>query len=147
MSRPSVVFLCTANANRSQMAEGWARHLHGEWLDAFSAGTHPSFVNHITAMVMGEASIDMSQAKAKHVSAFKGQAFDLAVTVCEHAQQECPAIPGALRTIHHEFFDPPYLTRNATSHEEVLVTYRMVRDQIGGWVEHELPKLFPDRAS
>jgi arsenate reductase len=126
-----VLFLCTGNSCRSQMAEGWARHLHGDKIEAFSAGTHPSHVSPGAIEVMREAGIDISGHRSKSVSTFVGEHFDLVVTLCDNAAQVCPAFPNADRQIHAPFADP---FDAVGSPEERLAVFRRVRDQIREFV-------------
>lgn len=135
-----VLFLCTANACRSQMAEGWARHLHGDRLEVFSAGVAPGGVDPRAMAVMGEAGVDLSAHASKHVDALlrdldaRGESFDWVVTVCDSARESCPVFPRRTRTIHRSFEDPPRLAAGAASEEEALGPYRQVRDRIRDFV-------------
>jgi arsenate reductase len=125
---PRVLFLCTGNSCRSQMAEGWARALKGGRLEAFSAGTDPHGLNPLAVRAMREAGVDISRHTSKRPAEI-GVAFDLVVTVCGHADEHCPAFPGA-RVIHVGFDDPPRLASGATSDDEAMPHYRRVRDEI-----------------
>ena len=138
--RHTVAFVCTANSCRSQMAEGWARAIHGERLDVFSAGVRASTLNPLAVRAMAEAGIDISGHASKIVADLPGK-LDVAVTVCSGADQACPAIPGAVRRVHVPFDDPPHLAQGARTDEEAMPHYRRVRDEIRTWVERELPKL------
>lgn len=122
----SVLFLCTGNSCRSQMAEGIARHLGGGKVHAFSAGTSPKGLHPLSVKAMQEIGIDISSQQSKHLDAFSGQSFDFAVTVCDRAKESCPIWPGATR-IHWTFDDPAEATG---SEEEQLVVFRRVRDEI-----------------
>src|SRR5262249_33233318 len=102
-----VLFLCTGNSCRSQMAEGWARHLRGNEIAACSAGTDPHGVNPLAVRVMAEAGVDISKQASKHVSRFLSVPLDCVVTVCDSASRACPVFPARVRTIHHSFDDPP----------------------------------------
>jgi arsenate reductase len=127
-----VLFLCTGNSSRSQIAEGWARHLKDGVIDAYSAGVHPIGVSSRAIKVMSEAGVDISNHKSKHVDELKGIDFDYVVTLCDNAAESCPVFPGKAKIIHKPFEDP-YL---ATGNEEiVLATFRRVRDQIKAFVE------------
>lgn len=136
----NLLFLCTANACRSQMAEGWARHLHGDRLQAFSAGVAPGGVDPRAVEVMGEAGVDLSGHTSKHVDDLlreldaRGEGFDVVVTVCDSARESCPVFPRRTRTIHQGFQDPPRLAAGAASEEEALEHYRRVRDRIRRFV-------------
>ncbi|MEW6749995.1 MAG: arsenate reductase ArsC [Candidatus Latescibacterota bacterium] len=130
-----ILYLCTGNSCRSQMAEGWTRHLRaGEW-EAYSAGVEPHGLDPRAVRVMAEAGVDISGQKPKHVDALKDQPFDYVVTVCAPAAERCPLFPGPVRMVHHGFDDPPQLARSAVSEEEALGHYRRVRDEIRAFVE------------
>jgi arsenate reductase len=133
--RPRVLFLCTGNSCRSQIAEGWARALKGDVMDALSAGTHPVGVNPLAVKVMAEAGVDISRQTSKHIDALRGERFDLVITVCDSAREACPAFPGATQTLHVGFEDPPKLAAAARSEAEALPLYRRVRDEIRAFVE------------
>jgi arsenate reductase len=141
--RPTVLFLCTGNACRSQMAEGWAKYLLGDEIDAYSAGVEPHGMNARAVKVMAEAGVDLSSHHSKHVDELRDIPFDLVVTVCGHADQACPSIPGTFRRIHHGFDDPPKLAANAKSEEEALVHYRRVRDEVRTFIERDLRSILP----
>ena len=140
-AKSKVLFLCTGNSCRSQMAEGWARHLHGDTLEPFSAGVEARGLNPLAVRVMSEAGVDISQQRSKTVEELSGVPFDLVVTVCDHARESCPILPGAKRTIHAGFDDPPDLAKSARSEEEALGVYRRVRDEIRSFVQ-KLPTEF-----
>ncbi len=129
-----VLFLCTGNSCRSQMAEGWARKLRNKDLEAFSAGTAAQGVNPLAVKVMAEAGVDISGQRSKNLDELSGREFDLLVTVCDQANESCPFFPGAAKRIHAAFPDPPRLARDARSEAEALVHYRRVRDQIRDFV-------------
>jgi arsenate reductase len=129
-----ILFLCTGNSCRSQMAEGFARALKGDVLDADSAGTEPRGLDPRAVRVMAEAGVDISGQRSKPVAELGGQEFDLVVTVCDRAREGCPILPGSARTIHAGFADPPALAAGAKSEEEALAHYRRVRDQIRAFV-------------
>jgi arsenate reductase len=133
-AKPKVLFLCTGNSCRSQMAEGWARHLHGDRLDPFSAGIETHGLNPRAVRVMAEAGVDISGHKSKLVDDLMGTRFDLVVTVCGHAQESCPMFPGNTKVIHVGFDDPPRLAEAATTEEAKLDCYRRVRDEIRAFV-------------
>ncbi len=149
MPRLVLLFLCTGNACRSQMAEGWARHLHGEKLDALSAGTHPAGIDPRAVIVMAESGVEIGGQRCEHLQVHAGRRIDLLVTVCDRAQEACPVHPSAARALHHGFPDPPALAAEAESEEEALEHYRRVRDEIRDFVSG-LPACFenltdPDR--
>ncbi len=130
-----VLFLCTGNSCRSQMAEGWARALKGDQIDAFSAGIETHGLNPRAVKVMAEAGVDISGHKSKPVTDLSTQDFDFVVTVCDHAHESCPLFPGKTKVVHVGFDDPPRLAKNAKSEEEALAHYRRVRDEIKAFVE------------
>ncbi|MDB5331582.1 MAG: arsC [Phycisphaerales bacterium] len=135
MTKPKVLFLCTGNSCRSQMAEGWAKHLKADRIEAFSAGTEPHGMNARAVDVMREAGVDISGHHSKHVDELANVAFDYVVTVCDHANETCPIFPGKARRIHVGFDDPPRLAKGAKTEEEALVHYRRVRDEIRRFIE------------
>jgi len=130
-----VLFLCTGNSCRSQMAEGWARHLKGDRIEAYSAGIETHGLNPDAVRVMAEAGVDISGQRSKHVDELRGIAVDCVVPVCDHAHQSCPVFPGKAKIIHADFDDPPRLAANAKTEEERLAPYRRVRDAIRTFVE------------
>lgn len=136
MNKPKVLFLCTGNSCRSQIAEGWARALRGDSLDAYSAGTQPHGINARAVKVMAEAGVDISQHRSKHVDEFKNVPLDYVVTVCDQAHETCPLFPGHTRVVHVGFDDPPRLAKDARTEEEALGHYRRVRDEIRRFIEH-----------
>ena len=133
-SRPRVLFLCTGNSCRSQMAEGWARHLHGDKLEVYSAGIETHGLNPNAVKVMAEAGVDISGHRSKLVGELKGIAFDLVITVCGHANEHCPFFPGKTKIVHVGFDDPPKLASTAKTEEEALKHYRRVREEIRAFV-------------
>ena len=130
-----VLFLCTGNSCRSQMAEGWAHHLKGDQIEAYSAGIETHGLNPRAVQVMAEAGVDISGHRSKHVEELRGVEFDYVVTVCGHASEHCPVFPGKARVIHVGFDDPPRLSVDAATEEERLAPYRRVRDEIRAFVE------------
>jgi arsenate reductase len=135
MSKPKVLFLCTGNSCRSQMAEGWAKHLKPDAIDAYSAGVEPHGMNPRAVAVMREAGVDITPQHSKHVDVLKGVPFDYVVTVCGHANETCPRFPGKTKVVHIGFDDPPQLAKGAKTEEEALSHYRRVRDEIRAFVE------------
>ncbi len=133
--RPRVLFLCTGNACRSQMAEGWARALRANDFEAHSAGIEVHGLDPRAVQVMAEAGVDISGQRSKHVDELAGIDFDTVVTVCDHANESCPLFPGKVQRVHVSFEDPPKLAANAASEEEALGYYRRVRDEIRAFVE------------
>ncbi|MFG0241231.1 MAG: arsenate reductase ArsC [Phycisphaerales bacterium JB054] len=138
--RPRVLFLCTGNSCRSQMAEGWARHLLADTVDACSAGTDPHGLNPLAVAAMREAGVDISGHTSKTIDACDPDTLDLVVTVCASAHETCPVFPGTARVVHRGFDDPPRLARDAGSDDEALPHYRRVRDEIRDFVR-TLPDL------
>jgi arsenate reductase (thioredoxin) len=131
----TILFLCTGNSCRSQMAEGWTRHLKGDLIEAYSAGIETHGLNPNAVKVMAEAGVDISGQKSQHIAEFDGVKLDIVVTVCGHAHESCPVFSGATRVIHVGFDDPPKLVADAKSEEERLAPYRRVRDEIRAFVE------------
>lgn len=129
-----VLFLCTHNSCRSQMAEGWARALRAKDLEAFSAGTEPTRVDPMAVKAMAEAGVDVSSQRSKSLDEFRGEPFDYVITLCGSAREACPVFPGAARVVHHGFDDPPALARAVASTEDQLAPYRRVRDEIKDFV-------------
>lgn len=129
-----ILFLCTGNSCRSQMAEGWARHLKSEQIEAWSAGTHPQPLNPLAVRVMAEAGVDIAGQRSKSVAELSDMEFDFVVTVCDAASESCPVFRGKARIVHVPFDDPPRLAAGAASEEEALTHYRRVRDEIRAFV-------------
>ncbi|NCC97118.1 MAG: arsenate reductase ArsC [Synergistales bacterium] len=138
--RPTILFLCTGNSCRSQMAEGWTNHLWGNRFEALSAGSAPHGLDPRAIAVMAEAGVDISKHRSKSVTEFFDSPIDLVITVCDRAKGTCPVFPGDTKTIHSGFEDPPALAGEAKSEEEALGFYRKVRDQIKAFVEG-LPRI------
>ncbi|HEX8322605.1 MAG TPA: arsenate reductase ArsC [Tepidisphaeraceae bacterium] len=134
MEKLNVLFLCTGNSCRSQMAEGWARALRGDRIEAYSAGVSPHGMNARAVHVMREAGVDLSGHSSKHVDALVDVPFDFVVTVCGHANETCPMFPGKTKVVHVGFDDPPKLAEGSASEEEALSHYRRVRDEIRAFV-------------
>ena len=132
--KPRVLFLCTGNSARSQMAEGWLRHLAGERFEAFSAGTHPVGLNPGSVEAMAEVGVDISQYRSKNASEFLSQSFDYVITVCDRAKETCPRWSGAVRLIHWSFDDPAAVS-DTTERRQV---FRRVRDEIAASVREFL---------
>ena len=137
-----ILFLCTGNACRSQMAEGWARHLKGDRIEPYSAGVETHGLNPRAVRVMAEAGVDISRQRSKHVAELGDVAMDYVVTVCGHAHERCPIFSGKARVVHVAFDDPPKLSAGAATEEERLAAYRRVRDEIRAFVE-TLPEALP----
>jgi arsenate reductase len=117
------------------MAEGWAKHLKGDVIEAYSAGVKPHGMNEVAVQVMKEAGVDISRQSSKHVDQMKDVRFDFVVTVCDHAHETCPLFPGRTKVVHFGFDDPPRLAKTAATAAEVLGHYRRVRDEIRSLIE------------
>lgn len=130
--RMKVIFLCTANACRSQMAEGWAKALMSDRFEVFSAGVEPCYVHPLAIRVMGEAGVDISGQYSKHVEEFDGVAFDYVVTLCDYADRVCPDHRGFGKRVHRPFEDP---VRARGTESQVLDEFRKARDRIRAFVE------------
>ncbi len=130
-----VLFLCTGNSCRSQMAEGWARHLKSGAFESYSAGVETHGLNPKAIQVMAEAGVDISGHRSKHVRELSGVEFDYVVTVCGNARESCPVFSGTPKVVHVGFDDPPRLAKEARTEEEALTHYRRVRDEIRRFVE------------
>jgi arsenate reductase len=135
MRKIKVLFLCTGNSCRSQMAEGWARHLKGDEIEASSAGIEKHGMNPHAARVMADAGVDITAQRSKTLAELGPEPFDYVVTVCGHANEHCPVFPGKTRTVHVGFDDPPKLTKDMPDDEAKLAVYRRVRDEIRRFVE------------
>ncbi len=139
-----ILFLCTGNSCRSQMAEGWARELKGERIEPYSAGTTPQAINPLAVKVMAEVGIDLTKQTSKHINSLIGVNFDYVVTVCDAASEACPILPGLTKKLHAGFEDPPKLAEGAKSEDEALPHYRRVRDEIKEYVK-TLPEALLDQ--
>ena len=133
-NKPKILFLCTGNSCRSQMAEGLARALKGDEVEAYSAGIETHGLNPRAVKVMAEIGIDISGHHSKNVQELLNIPFDYVITVCGHANETCPVFPGRTKIVHAGFDDPPALARSAASEEEALSHYRRVRDEIRAFV-------------
>lgn len=130
----TVLFLCTGNSCRSQMAEGFARELLQERLIAYSAGIETHGLNPYAVQVMQEAGIDITNQRSQHISEFDPSGIDYVITVCSDADANCPIFPARVKVIHHGFDDPPRLAREYDTEEEKLECYRRVRDEIKSYI-------------
>ena len=130
-----VLFLCTGNSCRSQIAEGWTRHLKGDVIEAYSAGVETHGLNPNAVQVMAEAGVDISNHKSQHINEFNDIQLDVVITVCGHANEHCPVFPGKTKVIHVGFDDPPKLANEASTAQEALDSYRRVRDEIKAFVQ------------
>lgn len=134
MSKIKILYLCTGNSCRSQMAEGLTNALRGDLFEAQSAGVAPGRVDPLAVAVMAEAGVDISGQRSKDVEQFIGQSWDWVVTLCDNARESCPFFPGPTRRVHRGFDDPPFLAQSAKSEDEALAIYRRVRDEIKAMV-------------
>ena len=130
-----ILFLCTGNSCRSQMAEGWARHLKSDVIQAFSAGLEAHGLNSNAVKVMQEEGVDINLQKSQTVEEVETIPFDIVVTVCKRADENCPVFSCATTVVHHGFDDPPKLAQTAKTDEEALGHYRRVRDEIRAFIE------------
>jgi arsenate reductase len=135
MRKMKVLFLCTGNSCRSQMAEGWARHLKRGQIEPYSAGIEKHGVNPHAARVMADAGVDITTQHSKTLTELGQVQFDYVVTVCGHANEHCPVFPGKTKIVHVGFEDPPKLTKEMPDGEAKLAIYRRVRDEIRKFVE------------
>ncbi len=129
-----ILFLCTGNSCRSQMAEGWTRHLKSDSIEAYSAGIETHGLNPYAVMVMKEEGLDITAQESQHIEEFNDQQLDFVITVCDHARDTCPIIPGNREKIHVGFDDPPRLAEKMASDQDILDCYRRVRDEIKAFV-------------
>lgn len=130
MNKKSIMFLCTGNSCRSQMADGLCKHYLGDQFDVFSAGIVKHGINPYAAIVMSEIGIDISKHQSNTVEELPISEFDYVITVCSHADSHCPTFSAATKVIHFGFDDPPKLTENFETDDERLPVYRRVRDEI-----------------
>ncbi len=133
--KQTILFLCTGNSCRSQMAEGWARHLLGDRFDIYSAGIEKHGLNPLAVKVMAEAGVDISGHSSKLIEELPVREFDYVVTVCDNAHESCPIFPGRAVIIHHSFADPPRLAADSATEADALVHYRRVRDEIRAFIK------------
>lgn len=141
MSKRRVLFLCTHNSARSQMAEGLLRHLAGDRFEVYSAGTEATQVRPLAIRAMAELGIDIAGQESKTLDRYLGQPFDAVITVCDQANEACPVFPRARQRLHWSFPDPSKVTG---TQEEQLAVYRTVRDAIRARIEQELLSSQPD---
>ena len=138
-----ILFLCTGNSCRSQMAEAWTRVLKSDRVEAFSAGVDPHGIDPRAVRAMAEVGIDISGQHSKDVDIFEDVEFDYVITLCDNAHQACPVFPARTRVLHVGFDDPPRLTAGAQTEEEAMDHYRRVRDEIKVFVE-KLPEILDE---
>ena len=135
MSRAKVLFLCTGNSARSQMAEGYLRHVAGDEFEPLSAGIEPKGLNPLAVEAMNEIGIDISGQTSKDVREFLGQAIPYVITVCDNAKARCPIFPRTYKFLHWSLEDP---AEASGSHDEKLAVFRRVRDEIAQRIQQEL---------
>ncbi|MCK4753131.1 MAG: arsenate reductase ArsC [Planctomycetes bacterium] len=135
-----VLFLCTGNSCRSQIAEGWARHLKSDVIEAYSAGVEPGQLNTRAVKIMAEVGIDISGHRSKHVDELIGIDFDYVVTVCDHARDTCPVFEGQAKRIHKLFTDPSFMD---ASEEEIMAAFRKLREDMKAFVDTLPESLIP----
>ena len=138
-----ILFLCTGNTCRSQMAEGLTRHLKPDIIEPYSAGVDPGEMNLRAVKSMAEIGIDISGGFPKTIESLGYIAFDCVITLCDQANESCPLFPGKTKRLHWGFEDPPKLAENAATEDEAMVHYRRVRDEIKAFVE-KLPDVLND---
>lgn len=131
----NILFLCTGNSCRSQMAEGWARHLKSDLMNVYSAGIETHGLNPNAVTVMAESGVDISGQTSQNISEFSSISLDIVVTVCGHAHETCPIFPTGAKVVHVGFDDPPKMALEVDGEEEKLNCYRKVRDEIRAFVE------------
>ena len=134
-NRLKILFLCTGNSCRSQMAEGWARHLKNNSIQAFSAGLEALGLNLKAVQVMREEGVDITKQRSQRIEEVETIPFDFVITVCSHADENCPVFSCSTRVIHRGFDDPPKLAQIARNEQEALSYYRRVRDEIKAYIE------------
>jgi arsenate reductase (thioredoxin) len=139
-SKPKVLFLCTGNSARSQMAEGYLRHVAGDQVEPLSAGIEPKGLNPLAVEAMREIGIDISKQRSKDVREFLGQAIPYVITVCDNARERCPIFPRTYKFLHWSFDDP---AAAQGSHDEKLTVFRRVRDELRRRIDEELVSSFP----
>ncbi|MFH7321346.1 arsenate reductase ArsC [Desulfurivibrio sp. D14AmB] len=140
--KTTILFLCTGNSCRSQMAEGWGRRLLADRFEVFSAGLEKHGLNPLAVKAMAEAGVDISKQRSKTLEELPQDSFDYVITLCGHANETCPYFPG--KVIHQGFDDPPRLAAAAAGEAEALPHYRRVRDEIRDFIKNlptELIKL------
>jgi len=130
-----ILFLCTGNSCRSQMAEAWTNKLKGDQFEAYSAGVEPKEIDPRAVKAMAEAGIDISAQKSKDIDSLGNLEFDYVITLCDNAKESCPFFPAKTRLLHRAFEDPPKLAEKAENEEEAMSHYRRVRYEIRAFVE------------
>ena len=133
--KPRILFLCTGNSCRSQMAEGFCRQLRSGDFECASAGIVAHGLNPNAVKVMAEVGVDISEQRSQTLGEFGDAEFDYGLSVCDNARESCPVFPARVQRLHHSFDDPPALAENAATGEEALDHYRRVRDEIRAYIE------------
>ena len=133
--KKKIIYLCTGNSCRSQIAEAWTNKLKTDEFEAYSAGIEPKEINPMAVKVMAEAGIDISTQKSKDIDSFRDREFDYVVTLCDNAKESCPIFLAKTRLIHRGFDDPPKLAADTKNDEEAMEHYRRVRDEIRRFIE------------
>jgi arsenate reductase len=133
--KAKILYLCTGNSCRSQMAEAWTNKLKGDQFEAYSAGVEPKGIDPRALKSMAEAGIDISKQKSKDISSLVDIEFDFIVTLCDKARESCPFFPSKARLLHRGFEDPPKLAQYADNEEEAMSHYLRVRDEIRTFVD------------
>lgn len=142
-----ILFLCTGNSCRSQMAEAFTNYLKGDKITAYSAGTKPRGIDPKAIEVMKETGLDITGQKSQYIDEFSDFEIDFVITLCGDAKESCPVFPGKTTLIHRGFDDPPQLAQTAVSNEEALSHYRRVRDEIREFIESFPDSLNNDQSS
>ena len=127
-----ILFLCTGNACRSQIAEGWARRLKNDVIDAYSAGVIPGRLNTRAVEIMAEAGVDISQQYSKHIDDLQGIDFDYVITLCDNVRELCPVFPGRAKVIHRGYEDPSFMI---ATEREIKAAFRKLRDGLKAYIE------------
>lgn len=139
-TKTKILFLCTGNACRSQMAEGWARHLKSDVIEAYSAGVWPAGLSSRAIKVMAEAEVDISSHKSQHIDEFLDIEFDYVVTLCDNAREQCPIFARGAKHVHRSFKDPVMMEG---TDDQIIAAFRKTRDEIKAFVE-TLPESLED---
>jgi len=142
--KTKILFLCTGNSCRSQMAEAWTKRLKSDQFEAYSAGVKPKGIDPRAVKAMAEAGIDISGQGSKDIDSLGDMKFDYVVTLCDNAKESCPFFPARTRLMHHGFDDPPRLAENAEDEKQAMSHYRRVRDEIKAFVE-KMPGILEER--
>ena len=143
-NKARILFLCTGNSCRSQMAEAWTRQLKGHEFEPYSAGVNPKRIDPRAVKAMAEVGIDISAQVSKDIETLGDLGFDYVVTLCDNARESCPYFPAKTRVMHWGFDDPPRLAADAEDEEEAMAPYRRVRDEIRAFIE-TLPEALADK--